>query len=89
MTKTIRVVWKDNNGRPGIPTVYRNVTITRYKGGWVADIPNDDNIYATLDCAKNAVDQLLGGNPRKTPIYRMNQGIRVVGKKSNGKGETA
>ena len=79
----MRVVWRDNNGKPCPPAKYRDVTITRYNDGfiqgWILDVPNDDNIYVSQDCAKNAIDKILGGTARRNVEQRLKKGIRTVG----------
>ena len=75
----IRVTWKDNNGKPCPPATYRKVTMTRYKSGWILDLPEDHNIYASQDCAKNAIDQILGGTARRHVESRLKKGIKILG----------
>lgn len=77
----IRVIWKDQNGHPCPPAKYRKVTMTRYKGGWLLDIPNNNNIYASQDCAKNAIDKILGGTARRHVDSRLKKGIKIIGVK--------
>lgn len=77
----IRVVWKDQNGRSCPPSTYRKVTMTRYKSGWILDIPENNNIYASQDCAKNAIDKILGGTPRRRVESRLKKGIKIIGEK--------
>ncbi|MBR5320782.1 MAG: hypothetical protein IKY90_04315 [Oscillospiraceae bacterium] len=78
---TIRVVWKDQNGKPCPPAKYRKVTITRYNNGWVLDLPGDNNIYASQDCAKNAIDEILGGTARRNVEKRLLKGVKIIGQK--------
>ena len=75
----IRVTWKDQNGRACPPAEYRKVTMTRYKSGWILDIPEDKNIYASQDCAKNAIDKILGGTTRRNVESRLKKGIKILG----------
>lgn len=77
----IRITWKDTNGHPCPTTTYRKVSITRYEGGWILDIPDDHNIYASLDCSKNAIDKALGGKPRRNGEKRKAKGIKIIGTK--------
>lgn len=79
MMNHIRVTWKDQNGRPCPPTTYRKVTMTRYKSGWILDIPENKNIYASQDCAKNAIDEILGGTARRHVESRLKKGIKTIG----------
>ena len=79
MMNHIRVTWKDQNGKPCPPATYRKVTMTRYKSGWILDIPEDKNIYASQDCAKNAIDKILGGTARRHVESRLKKGIKVLG----------
>ena len=81
MMNHIRVTWKDQNGRPCPPTSYRKVTMTRYKSGWILDIPEIKNIYASQDCAKNAIDEILGGTARRHVESRLKKGIKIIGVK--------
>lgn len=80
----IRVTWKDNNGKPCAPTSYRKVTISRYANGWVIDLPGDNNIYASQDCAKNAIDKALGGTARRNVESRLKKGIKILGTYNKG-----
>ena len=80
----MRVVWKDSyNGRVkhNEGNKYRNCYIERFKGGWIVDLPEDDNIYRTLDCACNAIDKVLGGKTRKDASARQAKGIKIIGTK--------
>ena len=79
MMNHIRVTWKDQNGRPCPPTAYRKVTMTRYKSGWILDMPGNKNIYASQDCAKNAIDKILGGTARRHVESRLKKGIKIIG----------
>ena len=79
MMNHIRVTWKDQNGRPCPPTTYRKVTMTRYKSGWILDIPGNKNIYTSQDCAKNAIDKILGGTARRHVESRLKKGIKILG----------
>ena len=79
MMNHIRVTWKDQNGRPCPPTTYRKVTMTRYKSGWILDMPENKNIYASQDCAKNAIDEILGGTARRHVHSRLKKGIKILG----------
>lgn len=76
----IRVTWKDS--RTYKKYVYRSHTIERYSGiGWVTDVPGDNNIYYSAECAHNAVDKMLGDKTRKASPGRQAIGIKIVGKK--------
>ena len=75
----MRIVWKDS--REYRTYIYRNHTIKKINGGWITDIPGDDNIYYNADMAHNAVDKILGGKTRKANPGRLKLGIKVVGKK--------
>lgn len=77
----IRVTWKDTNGHPCSPVAYRKVFIERYKGGWLIDIKGDNNIYSSQDSAKNAIDKILGGKPRRNGEKRKAKGIKIIGTK--------
>lgn len=80
MKPVLRVVWKDTNPQVYKPVKYRRCNITGYKGGWLIDIPGDDNIYASYYCAQNAIDEALGAPNRKKNSKREKYGIRVLGK---------
>lgn len=75
----VRVTWKDNNGKPCPPAKYRNVTMTRYQNGWILDLPDDNNIYASQDHCKNAIDAALGGTARRHVESRLKKGIKIIG----------
>lgn len=80
--KHIKVVWKDSGGHARKPFTYRKKRIYVYGDGWTMD--NDDNIYRTAECAKNAVDKALGGVGAKgADKRRQSRGIRIIGKKTD------
>lgn len=81
MTTVIRVTWKDSMARSCQPMTYRNITATRYKTGWILDLPEDNNIYASLDHAKNAIDKALGGKTQRPVKKRLEKGIKIIGTK--------
>lgn len=78
----MRVVWKDSKAKTksGTTLEYRRHTVTAYGGGWITDMPNDDNIYFPCECALNAIDAALGGKTRKQNPQRHALGIRTIGK---------
>lgn len=84
----MRVIWKDSMTRSCPPMLYRNVTITRYEKdeikGWTINLPGDNNIYATQDNARNAVNKAFGGKPRKDGSRLALAGIRIVGTYDKG-----
>ena len=82
MTNHIRVTWRDQNGHPCPPARYRKVTMTRYKSGWILDLPGNNYIYASQDCAKNAIDEILGGTARRHVEKRLTKGIKILGERS-------
>lgn len=79
----MRIVWKDTGHHLQFKDVrYRKYTITRYNGGWITDYPGDANIYASVDCACNAIDQLIGNSKTRRPAeYRVKKGIVIIGSK--------
>lgn len=80
----IRVTWKDNrNGKPCPPAQYRKVTMTRCNNGWILDLPGNNNIYASQDCCKNAIDEILGGTARRHVSSRLKKGIKIIGTKAD------
>lgn len=81
MSTVIRITWKDSMANPCPPMTYRKVTVTRYEGGWVLDLPGDNNIYASQDHAKNAIDKALGGTARRHVKNRLTKGIKIIGTK--------
>lgn len=78
----MRVVWKDS--RTYKTYHYRDHIIKRDCGGWVTDVPGDDNVYLTAEIAHNAVDKMLGGKTRKPSPGRQALGIKIIGKKGGG-----
>lgn len=74
----MRIVWKDSKSKPK-QYRYRKHNITRYKGGWITDVPEDNNIYASIDCTCNALDTILGGKTRKDASVRHKKGIKIIG----------
>lgn len=77
----MRVVWKDSMARPCPNAKYRNIEIIRYKKGWILGMEGNPNIYASQDCAKNAIDEILGGSARRHVEKRLLKGIKVIGTK--------
>ena len=79
----MRVVWKDSNPKACPPMLYRNVAIERYEDdklkGWTIDIEGDNNIYASQDCARNAIIKALGIKPRKDTSRQGLAGIKIIG----------
>lgn len=78
---TLRIVWKDQAARPCPDFSYRKVKISRYGFGWILDLPDNNNIYASQDCAKNAIDEILGGTARRHVDKRLKKGIKIIGQK--------
>ena len=74
----MRIIWKDSKIKSQRHQ-YRKKVISRYRGGWIVDIPGDSNIYASIDCACNAIDAFLGGKTRKDAAGRHKKGIRIIG----------
>lgn len=77
----MRVVWKDS--RTYKTYTYRGYTIEKGQGGWITNVPGDDNIYYSAEIAHNAVDKMLGGKTRKSNPARHKFGIKIVGKKGD------
>lgn len=77
----MRVIWKDSLANPCPPYEYRKIGITRYKKGWILGIEGNNNIYASVDCAKNAIDEILGGTARRHVEKRLLKGIKIIGTK--------
>lgn len=75
----MRIVWKDSITYKEYR--YRKHTIHKYKGGWAVDLPGDNNIYYSIDCAENAVDKALGGLGQKGSSKRIAKGIIIIGEK--------
>ena len=75
-----RIVWKDSSA-PQKEHTYRGHVISRYKCGWIVDLPEDNNIYYSLTCAQNALDQALKGKTRRDATARHALGIRIIGTK--------
>ena len=81
----MRIVWKDS-ASVKTPVNCRGFNITGYRGGWITDIPGDDNIYKSNKSARNAVDKYLGlyDENNETPV-RHKLGIQIIGKKDEQK----
>lgn len=77
----MRVVWKDSFLAETKPIKYRGHFARRYKGGWIIDIPGDNNIYKNNYCAQNAIDKALGGTGVRGQAgeKRKAHGIQIVG----------
>lgn len=80
----MRIVWKDSTVDKK-EVQYRGYWIEKYRGGWIVDIPGDNNVYRTNHCAKNAIDMTLGldGRLRSKPAKRLERGIDIIGTKEN------
>lgn len=79
----MRIVWKDSSVRGAKPVKYRGHWAEGYNGGWIIDVPGDENIYRTHYCALNAIDKHLGGYGQKGGVKRISYGIQIIGKKNN------
>ena len=85
--KVIKVVWKDSLQPSTRAYPYRKHTTSRFKDGWITNIPGDNNIYKYQKSAFNAIDAYLGGSCKRADAEeRMKEGIIIIGKKD---GETA
>lgn len=81
----MRIVWKDS---ASIKTAvkYRGFHLEGYGGGWITDVPGDDNIYKSNKSARNAVDKYLGlYDINNTEPVRHKLGIHIIGKKNEKK----
>lgn len=80
----MRIVWKDSGvSRDKKPVKYRGYYARGCAGGWVIDIPGDNNIYRTHYCALNAIDKALGGSGQMGSAKRQAYGIQIIGKKED------
>lgn len=81
----MRIVWKDS---ASVKTAvkYRGYALEGYGGGWITDVPGDDNIYKSNKSARNAVDKYLGlyDENNEEPV-RHKLGIQIIGKKNEKK----
>ncbi len=78
----MRIVWKDSSS---VKTAvkYRGYDIEGYGGGWIINVPGDDNIYKSNKSARNAVDKYLGlYNENNEQPTRHKLGIQIIGKKN-------
>ena len=81
----MRVVWKDSSCRQKGSRKYRGIEIVGFENGWKIGLPDDDNVYKTLICCKNAIDKAMGGSSkfggdpdkRKTHIIIRVKGVWV------------
>ena len=78
----MRITWKDSIEYKTYK--YRKHLITRYKAGWITNLPGDDNVYYSIDHALNSIDKILGGKTRKANPPRQKLGIKIIGKKEEG-----
>lgn len=86
----IKVVWRDTQAHEGKEYKHRGHTITGYRLGWITDMPGDDNVYQTRSSARNAIDLALGDKRKKRDAgKRADEGIQIIGKKSEKAGATA
>ncbi len=74
----MRVVWKEQ--RTYASKKYRGYIVERSHGGWITNVPGDDNIYFAASDALNGIDKILGGHGRYKSAARYRQKIRVIGK---------
>lgn len=79
----MRIVWKDSFINNCKPVKYRERYIQNSSDGWVTDIPGDNNIYRTRNCALNAVDKILGEEGIKRRSKRLDSGIDIIGTKDD------
>lgn len=81
----MRIIWKDSDPKTktGQKFIYRKVAVEGYGGGWIVDLPNDNNIYFPRECAYNAIDIALGGKTRKANPKRHKIGVKIIGKKGD------
>ena len=63
------------------PVKYRKHMMYGSPEGWWTTLPGDDNLYATIHSAMNAIDAALGDNGKKKSEKRLKHGIQIVGKK--------
>lgn len=81
----MRIVWKDS---ASVKTAvkYRGFHLEGYGGGWIIDVPGDNNIYKSNKSARNAVDKHLGlyDINNEQPV-RHRLGIQVIGEKNEKK----
>lgn len=78
----MRVVWKDSNAKGKNPIKYRKHFVEGCEGGWVIDIPGDNNIYQNHYSALNAIDKALGGYGQMGSAKRKSYGIQIAGKRN-------
>lgn len=83
----IRVVWKDGNQNKSF--YYRGTRVVPYRDGWILEKMDDNNIYKTIDSAKNAIDEVLGVEGRRRNITKRDKRIIVIGTKSGANHTTA
>ena len=81
----MRIVWKDSKPKGYKPVKYRGHYAQGYNGGWIIDVPGDNNVYKSHYSALNAIDKALGGSGRKgnATEKRRAYGIQIIGKKNN------
>lgn len=80
----MRIVWKDTAAKKEDFT-YRKYTIEGYHRGWIVNIPGDNNVYRTVRCVKNAIDEyidLSGNNTFNHVAKRREFGYDIIGKKN-------
>ena len=75
----MRVVWKEH--RTYVSKKYRGYIVERSHGGWITNVPGDDNIYFAASDALNGIDKILGGHGRCKSAARYGKEIRVIGNK--------
>lgn len=75
----MRVIWKDSvNSKE--TRKYRRHTLLRQRHGWSIDIPGDNNIYAAIRDAYNAIDKELGVRKNKERTLSGENRIKIIGK---------
>lgn len=78
----MRIVWEDSRNKEYKPTKYRGYWVEGSWSGWTVDMPGDDNLYKTMYCALNAIDEYLGGTGKQGYAKRREYGIQIIGKKN-------
>ncbi len=81
--KSDDMICEDIKNKEYKPVKYRKHMMYGSLEGWWTTLPDDDNLYATIHSAMNAIDAALGDNGKKKSEKRLKHGIKIVGKKSD------
>lgn len=79
----MRIVWKDSLvPKEYDPIKYRGIYVFGTPDGWEIDIEEDNNLYKSNYCARNAIDDYFGDFGKHGTDKRKRYGIQIIGQKN-------